>query len=134
MDELKERTGSNKNLKVSVAKSNDLSVSGYQVPVICVEPRPLDLRRSLLRLRWSAEKAEKLAGGGLRERSRLAGGGFFSLLYIYIVFISGFRNFWNYLLFVILYICFLLNFAFCEFFFKTQKKHDFCWGCKKVLL
>ena len=32
---------------------------GYQVPVTCVEPRPLDLRRVAMRLRWSAETAAR---------------------------------------------------------------------------
>eukprot|EP00438_Fugacium_kawagutii_P006223 Skav219211 [mRNA] locus=scaffold537:206657:221283:+ [translate_table: standard] len=31
----------------------------YQVPVTCVEPRPLDLRRVAMRLRWSAETVER---------------------------------------------------------------------------
>ncbi|CAK9049055.1 unnamed protein product [Durusdinium trenchii] len=34
----------------------------YQVPVTCAEPRPLDLRRVVQRLRWSAESAA--AGNG----------------------------------------------------------------------
>ena len=32
---------------------------GYQVPVTCVEPRPLDLRSVAMRLRWSAETAAR---------------------------------------------------------------------------
>ena len=51
---------------------------GYQVPVTCVEPRPLDLRRVAMRLRWSAETA---ARGARPKCIQIA--------------LAFFRNFWH---------------------------------------